>query len=102
MPLGWLMWIRLAAGYLPRRSSETQPEKSCDHNDHDHHADNVKNIHCFAPIEAAPRIGSTAPVCFRSDQLILDDCVQSRSQTWLCSGGGCRSGSEVCRLRLSK
>jgi hypothetical protein len=53
MPLGWLMWIRLAAGYLPRRSSETQPEKSCDHNDHDHHADNVKNIHCFAPIEAA-------------------------------------------------
>jgi hypothetical protein len=29
-----------------------QPEKSCDHDDHDHYADDVKNIHCFAPVEA--------------------------------------------------
>jgi len=26
-------------------------EIACDHNDHDHHADDVKDIHCFAPIE---------------------------------------------------
>jgi hypothetical protein len=32
------------------------PEKTCDHNDHDHHADDVKNIHCLAPIEATPAL----------------------------------------------
>jgi hypothetical protein len=31
-----------------------QSEKSCDHNDNDHYADDVENIHCFAPIEATP------------------------------------------------
>jgi hypothetical protein len=29
-----------------------QAEKSCDYNDHDHYADDVKNIHFLAPIEA--------------------------------------------------
>jgi hypothetical protein len=29
-----------------------QSEKSGDHNDHHHYADDVKNIHHFAPIEA--------------------------------------------------
>jgi hypothetical protein len=24
---------------------------ACDHNDHDHYADDVKDIHCFTPIE---------------------------------------------------
>jgi hypothetical protein len=28
-----------------------QSEKAGDHNDHDHYADDVENIHCFAPIE---------------------------------------------------
>jgi hypothetical protein len=28
-----------------------QPEKSCDYNDHDHYADDVKDIHFFVPIE---------------------------------------------------
>jgi hypothetical protein len=42
-----------------------QSEKSRDHNDHHHHyADDVKNIQCFAPIEAT--IGSTELVCFSS------------------------------------
>lgn len=27
-----------------------KPKKSRDHNDHNHYADDVKNIHCFAPI----------------------------------------------------
>jgi hypothetical protein len=53
-----------------------QPKKSCDHNDHDHYADNVKNIHCFAPIEATLALvqhtGSTAPACFSSGPVILD------------------------------
>ena len=26
-------------------------EIACDHNDHDHYADDVKDIHCFTPIE---------------------------------------------------
>jgi CspA family cold shock protein len=37
---------------LPRSLSATQSEKACDHNDHDHYTDDVKNIHYFAPIEA--------------------------------------------------
>ena len=28
-----------------------QSKIACDHDDHDHYADNVKDIHCFAPIE---------------------------------------------------
>jgi hypothetical protein len=28
-----------------------QSKKSCDYNDYDHYADDVENIHCFAPIE---------------------------------------------------
>jgi hypothetical protein len=27
------------------------PKIACDHNDHDHYADDVKDIHCFTPIE---------------------------------------------------
>jgi hypothetical protein len=34
-----------------RSASDMQPEKSCDYNDHDHYADDVENIHFFAPIE---------------------------------------------------
>ena len=29
-----------------------QSEKAGDHNDHDHYADDVENIHRFAPIES--------------------------------------------------
>jgi hypothetical protein len=36
---------------IGRVSLDTQSEKACDHNDHDHYADDVENIHCFAPIE---------------------------------------------------
>ena len=28
-----------------------QSEKTCHHKDHDHYADDIENIHCFAPIE---------------------------------------------------
>jgi hypothetical protein len=28
-----------------------QPEKAGHHNDHNHDADDVEDIHCFAPIE---------------------------------------------------
>jgi hypothetical protein len=45
-----------------------QPEKSCDHNDHDHYADDVKNIHWSAPIDATLALvqhtGSTALAVF--------------------------------------
>jgi hypothetical protein len=34
-----------------------QSEKSRDHNDHHHYADDVKNIQCFAPIEATLALG---------------------------------------------
>jgi hypothetical protein len=33
------------------QTSEMQSKIACDHDDHDHYADNVKDIHCFAPIE---------------------------------------------------
>jgi hypothetical protein len=36
---------------LGGESSNMQSEKAGDHNDHDHNADDVENIHCFAPIE---------------------------------------------------
>ena len=36
--------------------SDMQSEKSCDHHDNDHYADDVENIHCFDPIEATPAI----------------------------------------------
>jgi hypothetical protein len=28
-----------------------QSKIACDHDDHDHYADNVEDIHCLAPIE---------------------------------------------------
>jgi hypothetical protein len=34
----------------PSQRLDTQSEKACDHNDHDHYTDDVKNIHCLAPI----------------------------------------------------
>jgi hypothetical protein len=34
-----------------RKYSEMESEKACDHNDHYDYADDVKNIHWFAPIE---------------------------------------------------
>jgi hypothetical protein len=37
-----------------------QSKKSCDHYDHDHHADDVKNIHCIAPV-VEQRLGIGLP-----------------------------------------
>jgi hypothetical protein len=44
-----------------------QSEKSRDHYDNDHYADDVEYIHCFAPIEATPANSSTTPVFFSSE-----------------------------------
>jgi hypothetical protein len=48
-----------------------QPKKSCDYNDHDHYADNVKNIHWFAPIEATPAIVQQRPGFLVPTEVIL-------------------------------
>jgi hypothetical protein len=40
-----------AATQSPRSFSDMQSEIAGDHNNHDHYADDVENIHCFAPIE---------------------------------------------------
>ena len=37
--------------FLRADSSEMHSKIACDHNDHDHYADDVKDIHCFTPIE---------------------------------------------------
>jgi hypothetical protein len=42
---------KTAANYFHAGFSHMQSEISCDRKDHDHHADNVKNIHCFAPLK---------------------------------------------------
>jgi hypothetical protein len=44
-------------------------EIACDHNDHDHYADDVKDIHCFAPIKIT--LGGQHP------WLLLNDCKDS-------------------------
>jgi hypothetical protein len=40
-----------------RSSSEMQSKIACDYNDHDHYANNVKDIHCLAPVETTLGIG---------------------------------------------
>ena len=40
-----------AANHLQTGPSEMHPKIACDHDDHDYYTDDVKNIHCFAPIE---------------------------------------------------
>jgi hypothetical protein len=43
---------RLLNALCPLRDpSEMHSKIACDHNDHDHYADDVKDIHCFTPIE---------------------------------------------------
>jgi hypothetical protein len=39
------------ANHLQTGPSEMHAKIACDHDDHDYYADNVENIHCFAPIE---------------------------------------------------
>jgi hypothetical protein len=48
--------IKPVPGHSPRSLSEMQSKKSRDNNDYDHHADDVKNIHFFAPVEATPTL----------------------------------------------
>jgi hypothetical protein len=43
--------FRIGTERIPRSFSDMQSEKACDHKDHDHYADDIENIHCFAPIE---------------------------------------------------
>jgi hypothetical protein len=38
-----------------------QSEKAGDHNDHDHYADDIENIHCSAPIEILACSAAQAP-----------------------------------------
>jgi hypothetical protein len=45
----------------PRRLLDVQSEKARDHDDNDYYADDIKNIHCLAPIKecATVEIAST-------------------------------------------
>jgi hypothetical protein len=35
-------------------------EKACDHNDNDYYADDIKNIHCLAPIKECATVEITS------------------------------------------
>jgi hypothetical protein len=41
----------MGAERIPTSVSDMQSEKARNHKDYDHNADNVENIHRFAPIE---------------------------------------------------
>jgi hypothetical protein len=59
-----------------------QAEKSCDYNDHDHYANNIKNIHFLAPIKATLgpgyAVNETRPV---TKNLDCDQSIRRRRQT---------------------
>jgi hypothetical protein len=53
--------VKRAACQSFRRFSDMQSEKAGDHNDHDHYADDIENIHCSAPIEILACSAAQAP-----------------------------------------
>src|SRR5271155_2487911 len=57
---------------------------ACDHNDHDHYADDVKDIHCFTPIEITFGV-QTSLVAIQQLQRLRPRSEQKRSS-------GARSG----------
>jgi hypothetical protein len=60
---------------------------ACDHNDHDHYADDVKDIHCFTPIKINLRC-STALVGIQQLQRLRPKSEQKCSP-------GVRSGELI-------
>jgi hypothetical protein len=55
---------------------------ACDHNDHDHYADDVKDIHCFTPIELTFGVqlsGCFSKICRDCDLGLSNNAHRARS-----------------------
>jgi hypothetical protein len=63
-----------------------QSKEACDNNDHDHYADDVKNTHCIAPIEAALQVfraaGCAPTRTMRHAQNLRGYCVAEFAICW--------------------
>jgi hypothetical protein len=54
--------LRMSMERIPTSVSDMQSEKARNHKDYDHDADNVEDIHRFAPIETCTAWKSAGPV----------------------------------------